>query len=118
MSQCLYGAGKCKVEETPKGWFITLISLDPAKVRSQVFAQAVSCYMAFWPGLRCNLLWLLGCVAKFLHLPLCWRQDMGHLGFHAEIALLSSFARSGIVCFMQSLPGMHIVYSLPIRSVQ
>ena len=25
----LLPAGKCKVEETPKGWFITLIQKDP-----------------------------------------------------------------------------------------
>ena len=24
--------GKCKVEETPKGWYITLIHKDPAEV--------------------------------------------------------------------------------------
>ena len=36
----VYPAGKCKVDETEKGWFITLIQQDPAKVTRPLSPQS------------------------------------------------------------------------------
>ena len=30
--KCRFSTGKCRVDETPKGWFISLIQADPLEI--------------------------------------------------------------------------------------